>query len=249
MKVLMFGWEFPPMNTGGLGTACYGLTKGLSQNGVSITLILPQAAADTGRFGFLKIRNANTASVKVKPVKSAMVAYMSPSDYEQHMLKMKGRKSIYGQNLFEEVERFARQAAIIAKEEMGKDGKGFDVIHAHDWMTYKAGLAAKRVSGKPLVVHVHATEFDRTGGLGANEYVYGIEKEGMEKADAVIAVSGYTRQKIVENYGIPESKIKVVHNAIDKDDIPWIGSLDHGKSSGSTKTVLYLGRITLQKGP
>ncbi|MBI2580912.1 glycosyltransferase family 4 protein [Candidatus Woesearchaeota archaeon] len=249
MKVLMFGWEFPPMNTGGLGTACYGLTKGLSQNGVSITLVLPQAAADTGRFGFLKIRNANISNVKVKPVKSAMVAYMSPSDYEQYMLKMKGRKSIYGQNLFEEVERFARQAAIIAKEELGEKGEGFDIIHAHDWMTYKAGMAAKRVSGKPLVVHVHATEFDRTGGLGANEYVYGIEKEGMEKADAVIAVSGYTRQKIMENYGIPESKIRVVHNAIDKDDIPWIGSLDHGKSSGSTKTVLYLGRITLQKGP
>ncbi|MEK6837299.1 MAG: glycogen/starch synthase, partial [Nanoarchaeota archaeon] len=130
MKVLMFGWEFPPMNTGGLGTACYGLTKGLSRNGVSITLVLPQAAADAERFGFLKIRNANIANVKVKSVKSAMAAYMSPSDYEHYMLKMKGRKSIYGSSLFEEVERFAKQAAIIAKEELRE---GFDVIHAHDW--------------------------------------------------------------------------------------------------------------------
>lgn len=244
MKVLMFGWEFPPMNTGGLGTACYGLTKGLVQNGIGITLVLPQAAAEAQRFeqfgqGFLKIRNANVAKVKVRAVKSAMVAYMSPSEYEQRMLKMKGRKPIYGSNLFDEVERFAKQAAVIASEEE------FDIIHAHDWMTYEAGIAAKRASGKPLVVHVHATEFDRTGGLGANERVYQIEKEGMQQADAVIAVSGYTKQKIIEHYGIPESKIKVVHNAIDWDDIPKV----YVEKNPGQKTVLYLGRITLQKGP
>ena len=256
MKVLMFGWEFPPMNTGGLGTACYGLTKGLSQNGVETVLVLPQAAAEadtqivpgtigpsrqkaTWEFGSLKIRSANVANVKVKSVRSAMAAYMTPSQYEQYMLKMKGIKPIYGNNLFEEVERFAQQAAAIAKEEQ------FDIIHAHDWMTYKAGLAAKRVSGKPLVVHVHATEFDRTGGLGTNEHVYGIEKAGMQQADAVIAVSGYTKQKIIEHYGIPESKINVVHNAIDSDDIPKI----HTEKNPGQKTVLYLGRITLQKGP
>ncbi len=240
MKVLMFGWEFPPMNTGGLGTASYGLTKGLTQNGVSITLVLPQAPGESEKagLGFLKIRSANVTNLKIKSVQSAMVAYMNPQDYEQRMLRMKGRNPIYGSNLFEEVERFASQAAIIAKEEQ------FDIIHAHDWMTFKAGMAAKRVSGKPLVVHVHATEFDRTGGLGANEHVYSIEKEGMMQADAVIAVSNYTKQKIMENYGIPESKIKVVHNAIDKDDIP---SVEVQKPS--EKTVLYLGRITLQKGP
>lgn len=239
MKVLMFGWEFPPMNTGGLGTACYGLTKGLSQNRVEIVLVLPQAAAEPDRHGFLKIRSANVANVKVKSVKSAMAAYMTPSQYEQYMLKMKGVKPIYGNNLFEEVERFAEQAARIAKEEQ------FDIIHAHDWMTYKAGLAAKRASGKPLVVHVHATEFDRTGGLGANEHVYQTEKEGMQQADSVIAVSGYTKQKIIEHYGIPESKIKVVHNAIDGDDIPKV----YVEKNPGQKTVLYLGRITLQKGP
>ncbi|MBI3037233.1 glycosyltransferase family 4 protein [Candidatus Woesearchaeota archaeon] len=242
----MFGWEFPPMNTGGLGTACYGLTKGLVQNGIGITLVLPQAATalHSSMAGLLKVRNASISKVKMRAVKSAMVAYMNPSDYEQYMLRMKGQKSIYGSNLFEEVERFAKQAAAIAREE------DFDIIHAHDWMTYKAGLAAKRVSGKPLVVHVHATEFDRTGGLGANEHVSRIEKEGMEKADAVITVSGYTKQKIMENYGIPESKIKVVHNAIDKDDIPQIGQVDSGKNPNNRiKTVLYLGRITLQKGP
>ncbi|MBI2176547.1 glycosyltransferase family 4 protein [Candidatus Woesearchaeota archaeon] len=239
MKVLMFGWEFPPMNTGGLGTACYGLTKGLSQNGIDIVLVLPQAAAEADRHGFLKIRSANIANIKVKPVKSAMAAYMSPSQYEQHMLKMKGIKPIYGSNLFEEVERFAHEATRIAREEQ------FDIIHAHDWMTYEAGIAAKKASGKPLVVHVHATEFDRTGGLGANEHVYHIEKEGMQQADAVIAVSGYTKQKIIEHYGIPESKIRVVHNAIDRDDIPKV----YAERNPGQKTVLYLGRITLQKGP
>ncbi|MBI2550108.1 glycosyltransferase family 4 protein [Candidatus Woesearchaeota archaeon] len=241
----MFGWEFPPMNTGGLGTACYGLTKGLVQNGISITLVLPQAATalHSSMAGLLKIRNANTSKVKIKSVKSPMVAYMNPSDYEQYMLRMKGQKSIYGSNLFEEVERFAKQAELIAREE------DFDIIHAHDWMTYKAGMAAKRVSGKPLVVHVHATEFDRTGGLGANEHVYSIEKEGMEKADIVITVSGYTKQKVIENYGIPEGKIKVVHNAIDREDIPQTGFGKNSSDSMGEKTVLYLGRITLQKGP
>lgn len=250
MKVLMFGWEFPPMSTGGLGTACYGITKGLSQNGVSITLVLPQASPETEKVGFVKVRNANIANVKVRPIKSGMVPYMSASDYEQHMLRMKGRKPMYGSNLFEEVERFAKQAAVIAKEEMGEMGEGFDIIHAHDWMTFKAGLAAKRVSGKPLIVHVHATEFDRTGGLGGNEHVCRIEKEGMERADAVIAVSNYTKQKIMEHYGIPGPKIAVVHNAIDREDIPQINfsKSSSGESRGE-KTVLYLGRITLQKGP
>lgn len=239
MKVLMFGWEFPPMNTGGLGTACYGLTKGLLKKGVSITLVLPQAAGQGIGSSLLKIRNVSMASVKVKSVKSPMAAYMSPSEYEQRMLKMKGVRSMYGSNLFEEVERLALEAARIAREE------DFDVIHAHDWMTYKAGLAAKKASGKPLVVHVHATEFDRTGGLGSNERVYAIEKEGLERADAVIAVSNYTKSKIMESYGIPEPKITVVHNAIDREDIPQIIPVP----KRGRKTVLYLGRITLQKGP
>lgn len=237
MKVLMFGWEFPPINTGGLGTACYGLTKGLAQNGIEITLVLPHASAETEKMGFLKVRNTNVSNVKVRHVKSAMMPYISSSEYEQYMLRIRGKKPMYGSNLFEEVERFAKQAEMIAKEE------DFDIIHAHDWMTFKAGMAAKRASGKPLVVHVHATEFDRTGGLGANESVYRIEKEGMERADAVIAVSNYTKQKIVEHYGIPEPKINVVHNAIDKEDIPKLNV------EKRHKTVLYLGRITLQKGP
>ena len=244
LKVLMFGWEFPPTNTGGLGTACYGLTKGLAQNGVEITLVLPQASMNmNSQPDFLKIRNAGSIQekLKIKTVKSALTPYMGSSEYEQHLARMAkatGQKPIYGSNLFEEVERFAIQAEAIAKEEE------FDIIHSHDWMTYKAGIAAKKASGKPLIVHVHATEFDRTGGLGCNEHVYHIEKTGMEQADAVIAVSGYTKQKIMQSYGIPEQKIRVVHNAIDKDDIPHIKT-----QKKPCKTVLYLGRMTLQKGP
>jgi len=241
MKVLMFGWEFPPLNTGGLGTACYGLTKGLTQNGVSITLVLPQASVDAEKTspGLLTIKNADIARFKVRSVNTPMSAYMNPSDYEQHLMKAKGQNPVYGINLFAEVERFAQEAATIAKEE------DFDVIHSHDWMTYQAGLAAKKVSGKPLVVHVHATEFDRTGGLGSNEQVRRIEKKGMEGADAVIAVSGYTKQKIIENYGIPAHKVHVVHNAVDRDDIPDV----QVQKDSNRKTVLFLGRITLQKGP
>ncbi len=238
MKVLMFGWEFPPMNTGGLGTACYGLTKGIMQKGVSVTLVLPQALPGVAGNGMLKIRNVNMAQVKVRAVKSPISAYMTPSEYESRMLEAKGMRPMYGSNLFEEVERFAKEAAMIAKEE------DFDVIHAHDWMTYKAGIAANEISGKPLVVHVHATEFDRTGGQGVSPQVYEIERQGMEKADCVIAVSNYTKKMVMEHYGISDKKIWVVHNAIDKEDIPELET-----KKQTTKTVLYLGRITLQKGP
>ena len=146
---------------------------------------------------------------------------------------------LYGRNLFSEVHRYAENARDIARYE------NCDIIHAHDWMTYKAGIAAKEVSGKPLVVHIHATEFDRTGG-NPNQYVYDIEREGFHKADKVIAVSNYTKGMVVKHYGIPENKVSVVHNACQMDRA-WHS---HRKPfDDGSKIVLFLGRITLQKGP
>jgi len=241
----MFGWEFPPFNKGGLGVACHGLTKGLSKRGVEVTFVIPKAPGNA-KSSHVNLLVANKMkNIKIKEIVSPMAAYMTPGEYSERIRNMLkygiggGSDDIYGNDLFLEVERYALRAKIIAMNE------DFDVIHAHDWMTYKAGIEAKKATGKPLVVHIHATELDRTGGNGANQYVYDIEKEGFEKADLICAVSNFTKNKIVQHYGINPDKVHVVHNAVEftssRVKKPVIGN--------NEKVVLFLGRITLQKGP
>jgi glycosyltransferase involved in cell wall biosynthesis len=232
MRVLMFGWEFPPNNQGGLGTACEGLVKGLTHQDIDVTLVLPQA--QESHISRLKIVSPNFKKIKVN---SLLQAYQTESSYDQRYEK--SNRSLYGRNLFSEVIRYAQAAEQIAREEE------FDVIHAHDWLTYKAGVAAKKVSGKPLVVHMHATEFDRTGGNGTNQFVYDIEKEGMEQADLVLPVSNFTKDKVIKHYGIDPAKIYVVHNAVEFNHHRFHHELLDKKG----QMVLFLGRVTLQKGP
>lgn len=243
MKVLMFGWEFPPMNNGGLGTACFGLTKDLSKQGIKISLILPRKL--NSDVDFLKIISAEDHGESKYFINSILSPYSTIQSYEQRLFFEKNNlnnknNNLYGNDLFEEVERYAIIGKNIALQE------DFDIIHAHDWVTFKAAVATKKVTGKSLVVHVHATEFDRTGGNGVNSYVYDIEKCGMEEADVVIAVSDYTKRKIIDNYGISSNKIKVVHNGVDFENIALeqINSLRK-----KNKIVLFLGRLTIQKGP
>src|SRR3989338_3913379 len=167
MKVLMLGWEFPPFNSGGLGTACFGLTKGLSKENVEVTFVLPKG--NDVEYDFLKIIAADTSTVKLRGIRTMLSGYITSAEYQSRLKKMKTRHgpiNMYGDTLFEEVQRYAKKMEEIALEEE------HDVIHAHDWLTFKAGMAAKKVSGKPLVVHVHATEFDRTGGLNVNQHIY-----------------------------------------------------------------------------
>lgn len=235
IKVLMLGWEFPPKNTGGLGTACYGLTNGLVKNNTEITLILPYDIDNT----IEKLKILSTSDIKIKWVKTILSPYMSYNDYNTRRLKYKSQ--IYGKDLAEEVERYTRNAIEMSKCE------DFDVVHCHDWMTFKAGMGIKELSKKPLIVHIHSTEFDRTGGNGSNQYVYDIEKAGMYSSDYIIAVSNYTKNMIIRHYGIPPEKIFVVHNAV------WHNN-NSAKENGrllrkNHKIVLFLGRITLQKGP
>jgi glycosyltransferase involved in cell wall biosynthesis len=153
--------------------------------------------------------------------------------------------TIYGRDLFEEVERYKMMGAVIAQEEE------FDIIYAHDWLSFGAGVEAKYATGKPLIVHVHATEFDRCGGPNVNQHVYNVEKWGMEEADRVIAVSELTKQVIVDKYGIPASKVRVVHNGIDDSTKPAGAGWNRFRSlkASGYKIVLFLGRITIQKGP
>ncbi len=243
MKVLMFGWEFPPFNSGGLGTACYGLTKGLSNLGINVSFVLPKAPADARADHVnLVIAQQRMKGITFREVKSLITEYVTSQAYDERYRELlrfnRADTAVYGNDLHGEVYRYGESARIIAQQE------DFDVIHAHDWLTYPAGINAKKVSGKPLVVHVHATEFDRTGGHGVNEHVYGIEKRGMELADAVIAVSAFTKSKIVQHYGIRPDKIHVVHNAVEFPEQPAAI-----KNSIRDKVVLFLGRITIQKGP
>ena len=241
-RILMFGWEFPPHHSGGLGVACYGLTRALSRLGFELTFVMPKKLAvgvPWARFVF-----ADMPAVAGVAVASSITPYGSRS---KSSMRGQAGAVAYGWNLMEEVMRYARSGAALAQAEE------FDIIYAHDWLSFGAGLAAKRATGKPLIVHVHATEFDRCGGeWGVNEEVYKIEKEGMEGADAVVAVSEFTKDLIVRKYGIAPGKVRVVYNGIDEATIPaGTGALPRLRAlkSAGYHIVLFLGRITLQKGP
>jgi glycogen synthase len=233
MKVLMFGWEFPPLNQGGLGTACEGLVKSLISKGIDVTLVLPQKQ-EVSVSGIRVL-----APYKTIRINSTLQAYQTIESYD-NMKENLSNNQLYGQNLFAEVLRYAEAVRDIILEE------DFDLIHAHDWLTYKAGLLAKEISGKPLVVHMHATELDRTGGNGANQLVYDLEREGMHKADRVIAVSNFTKNKIIEHYAVPSEKIHVVHNGVAFNNNDFRSQAIKQKQE---PIVLFLGRVTLQKGP
>lgn len=229
----MFGWELPPFNSGGLGVACYGLSKALSEN-TDVIFVLPQKMNID--VDFLKLMFAG--NVKITTIDSPLVPYITPDQYMQ----LKDNISLYGTDLFKEVERYAQEARkIAAKEE-------FDVIHAHDWLSFGAGVAAKEVSGKPLVVQVHSTEYDRAGG-NVNRKVFEIEKRGMQKADKIITVSNFTRDIVEKKYFIQPEVISVVHNRINADEYKVKkNKFFHIKKDGK-KVVLFAGRLTLQKGP
>ena len=246
MKVLMFGWEFPPFNSGGLGTACYGLTKGLHKHDVQVTFVLPKADPSL-KAEFVKIVPSEFVHLgKVIKIKSLVTGYMDSKEYENEYSKKykmyKGSKKdfIYGKDLFEEVNRYAKSAGDIARFEE------HDIIHAHDWMTYLAGIEARKASKKHLVVHVHATEFDMTGDH-PNQYIYDIERKGLHEADKIIAVSQFTKNKVIQHYRIHPDKIEVVHNAVEHSKHEF--NDDQFKIKDKDKVVLFLGRVTIQKGP
>jgi glycogen(starch) synthase len=241
MRILMFGWEFPPYNSGGLGVACFGLTRALAEFDLQITFVLPRRVSVSAPF--LKMVFADN-KVKMLPVDAMLSPYMTQVEYKY--ARFLDGSPIYGSSLFEEVLRYASMASDVAKNEE------FDVIHAHDWLSFLAGVEAKKVSGKPLIVHVHATEFDRSG-EHVNQAIYNIEKEGMEQANKIIAVSQFTKDIIVSRYGISPDKIEVVWNGIDQADYydqpsEQYNNIMRFKELGF-KIVLFVGRITMQKGP
>ncbi|MDD3190269.1 MAG: glycosyltransferase family 4 protein [Candidatus Pacebacteria bacterium] len=238
MKVLMFGWEFPPFNSGGLGTACYGITKALSQKGVEINFVIPKKVEISEEF--LNIISANLPKTKITLVDSLLTSYMTNERYWELLKLSKDRKLDYGASLVDEVYRYAQIAGEIAEE------VDHDVIHCHDWMTLLAGQEARKVSRKPLVSHIHSTEMDRSGGRGSNPEIFEIEKTGIAESDEIIAVSNFTKNKIIQNYQTDSNKIDVIYNAVDKNDFDDNISC---KNPFNKKIVLFLGRLTMHKGP
>ena len=267
MRIFMLGWEFPPFISGGLGTACYGLTKAMDQLGMEVTFVLPRMV-ESGYATHVKLLSPSSCTsatsfmfselknVRFHAISSALQPYSTPDVYRQRIeetlrqkQKMHGSTisaasqliagDDYSRDMYTEVHRYAAVAAELAKDEQ------FDIIHAHDWMTYPAGIAVAAISEKPLIVHVHSTEFDRSG-EHVNQIIYDIEREGMERADKVIAVSHFTRSTVISRYGISGEKVEVVHNGVEHNG-NW--SLAETGINTNEKIVLFLGRITMQKGP
>lgn len=283
MRVLMLGWEFPPFISGGLGTACHGLTRGLNEIGTEVLFLLPKPIQSgfTSHVTLLTPEGVGSPVYRMEGLENVtfrmieaglgLSAYQTPANYEKgeverrrderaaHALQAAGIEpepevaaataqaegdpgagGHYGGDMFGEIERYARLATQIAMREY------FDVVHAHDWMTYRAGIAVAALTGKPLVVHVHSTEFDRSG-EHVNQRIYDIERQGVHMATKVIAVSYLTKNILVTRYGAPADRIEVVYNAV---ELNGNGQVPPPPAIGrDEKIVLFLGRITMQKGP
>lgn len=302
MRVFMLGWEFPPFISGGLGTACYGLTKAMSGIGTDIIFVIPRPIANPysshvrlvspqqrtsagGSFSAsgesAEFRLDEFENVRFRAIDAKLNPYNTPAGYDQEKARLEREviksggfvsadtiaeplpagngggggnpggapkalnqtqtNAHYAGNLMDEVARYAAMASDLARNEQ------FDVVHAHDWMCYPAGLAVAGASGKPLVVHVHSTEFDRSG-VNVDQRIYDIERRGMHAALKVIAVSSLTKSLIVRHYGIDPNKVEVVYNAIETNG-NGLGFDERYNISKDEKIVLFLGRITMQKGP
>jgi len=286
MKVFMLGWEFPPYISGGLGTACHGLTKAMSDLGVEIIFVLPKPFQQTASTHVrmltpLQVKPWNAAGetvgftqkelkhVTFYAIASALQPYATPQQYGQQIEQLIRQKATqeqlkalggmeelrhwlhqipaalaqsgqYSSDMHTEIHRYAAAAVRLALQEQ------FDVIHAHDWMTYPAGIAVAAMTGKPLIIHVHSTEYDRSG-ENINPMIYDIERQGMHAAAKIIAVSHMTRNIILTRYGVTGDKVEVVYNGVERngDAIPYNKIGIHSDE----KIVLFLGRITMQKGP
>ena len=292
MRVFMLGWEFPPFISGGLGTACHGLTKAMSGLGMHVTFVVPKPvesnlSTHVKMLSPLQCKSPKAFSVagsyeeeveekisnvSFRHIPSALTAYTTPEYYKhkiEDILTLRSRQTVmeekgidpaieqwlhetdtviraeeehYGNDMYSEIHRYAAYAVRLAIEE------DFDVIHAHDWMTYPAGIAVASVTGKPLIIHVHSTEFDRSG-EHVNQMIYDIERRGMHAANKIIAVSHLTRNIIISRYGILGEKVEVVYNGVEQNGENRTLAFNRVGIRSDEKIVLFLGRITMQKGP
>lgn len=264
LKVLMLGWEFPPVLTGGLGTACYGLVKALSKY-ADVQLIIPHADRNqtlenvrVKGLNYYGVSGEQSIDIPEVPLEEYAKVKTVPADFSnpypvgigfakeakaltapEAIRALYSGTEPYGPNIMQKVATYAEVVSHMALE------MDFDVIHAHDWITYPAAVKIKEMTGKPLVVHVHSLETDRVGEKAKSDWnkVFEVENKGMLKADRVIPVSRYTQECAMEHYGIPEDKFYPVHNAIDPAETFRL------PNKSGEKLVMFLGRVTFQKGP
>lgn len=251
MKLLMLGWEFPPLHSGGLGVATKNLAMALSNRGVLICFTLPHFAYKKWKEkggtepGFEVAAHEYPTEFEMMQIKSSLVTpYMTEEAYTNLYNKIDsdesgGGNNLYGSNLFEEVERYAHEIENMAK------GRNFNMVHAHDWLTFPAAMRVKKNQDQPFVAQIHATEIDRSG-ENPNEEIFKREREGLEAADKIITVSHYTKKILQKHYGLKKKDIAVVHNGVERK------TSNHRKPAPrfhEKKTVLFLGRLVMQKGP
>lgn len=255
-KVLMFGWEYPPHHSGGLGVACKGIAHALIDNNVHVCFMLPKTL--TIKETKVSLSFADKNIVSTQPVSELIPhlevlarelqnPYLSSEQYEKRLQTfIKAGGKLVPRTLIEQVDHYATLVKTFSKEELSS----YDIIHAHDWLCFPAGIAAKHLTGKPLIAHIHATEFDRCGGDNVNPDVYNRERHGMHTADHIITVSEFTKKTVVEKYGINPDKVTVVHNGntpSSPEGTTRFTGLHQLKQDGK-KVVLFAGRITIQKG-
>lgn len=247
----MLGWEFPPFFAGGAGMVCRELTQALNDEGVEVTFVMPKGPEDV--YDKVNQRTPDSFEIRIAdqfeqttfvPIKSLLNAYDTEEKFSERYDQVgdadDASQSLYGGNLEQEIYRFADVVEAMFEDEE------FDVIHAHDWVTHPAAKRLKERTEKPLVTHVHITEYDKTGGLHADPFVQDIERLGMDAADRIVAVSDRVKSHITDAYGQPESKVDVVHNAPLPMDEDAAETFFHGLDQD---IVLFAGRVTMQKGP
>jgi glycosyltransferase involved in cell wall biosynthesis len=244
----MFGWEFPPFKSGGLGTYLYGFTKALSKKGVKVTFVMPSTGIKINP-GFVEVIQAEDYShlnaIEIKgfdfhPYVASVQLQFSGQTIPEHRNSFSDKSiKAYDFDFFCKVKKYTNAAV------NRMSSVDCDLIHCHDWMTFPAGIALKKLKKKPLVVTVHSTEFDRTGNLSPNKAIYEIERKGLMEADKVITISNYMKRQLMERYSVPEEKIQVIYNGIDKSEY----IVPSTSFSLNEKIVLFLGRLTIQKGP
>ena len=255
-KVLMFGWEYPPHHSGGLGVACKGMAHALIDNDVHVCFMLPKTLPlhEEKKVTLSFADKHTTTKETITGTHLEVLArelqnpYLSSVQYEERLrVFIKAGGKVVPRTLIEQVDHYGTLVRSLSKDELSQ----YDVIHAHDWLCFPAGIAAKHMTGKPLIAHVHATEFDRCGGSNVNQVVYERERHGMHAADHIIAVSELTKRTIVTNYGISPDKVTVVHNGNTPQSVAptddRFAPLRRLRQEGK-KVVLFAGRITIQKG-
>lgn len=253
--IFMLGWEFPPFISGGLGTACYGLTKAMSRRGDQVLFVLPGPA----RIGFSAAYETQARSsppgsgihmAEFENVEFHGVGVQATDPYARSAHPSQGKRRLPDSpeqhDILDESHKFAERALELALLQR-QQGKHFDVVHAHEWMTFEAGKLVARALRVPLIAHVHSTEYDRRAGEATDEAIASAEGDGLAAADAIIAVSRYTAGQIARNYGIDISHITVIHNALDLDSRAMAPRPT--RIGAQERVVLFVGRMTQQKGP